>query len=583
MKSSTVVAFVPAALILSLSYSVAANIANNRGAAQDVFDTLPTIDHGHPLKQKPNFLVFLTDDQDRRMNSLDHLPLVQKYIRDEGTEFINYYTTTAMCCPSRVSLWSGQFAHNHNVTDEAPPHGSYTKFVSQKLDENWLPTWLQEAGYSNNYIGKFINGVSPNLKHAPKGFEQHHWEPLVQPGIYTFYSPIFSTNDGPLEKHDGVYQTDIISDKSIEILDGLAKNKSNPFLFVISPTAPHDEVWFTPEGQFKFTPPVPAKRHEHLFQDLKAPRTPSFNPDKQDKVAWLKDLPQLNETEVERIDAKYRARLQSLQATDELVERVIQRLEANGQLENTYIVYTTDNGYHLGTHRMFAGKQTAYEEDTNIPFIIRGPGIAKSKKSNAVATHTHFPATVLKLAGLPIPDSLDAHSIPVLENEPLYGKDQATEAFAVEFWTPAFVENTTAHYETNTYKSVRLIGQDYNLLYTVWCTGEHEYYDLVKDPFQIKNIYGETRTTLLDRLDALLNILRTCKGPTCRDPWSVLHPQEDSVDVATNEEIKVRSLNDALHARFDAYYANLPKFEFKSCLHHYQTDNEVTHPAHDEL
>ncbi|KAG0311503.1 hypothetical protein BGZ99_010122 [Dissophora globulifera] len=547
-------------------------------------------DHHHSHQsQKPNFLVFLTDDQDRRMNSLDHLPLVKKYIRDQGTEFTNYYTTTAMCCPSRVSLWSGQFAHNHNVTDESPPHGSYTKFVAQNLEQNWLPTWLQAAGYSNNYIGKFINGVSPTLKRAPKGFDKDHWEPLVAPNIYTFYTPIFATNDGPLEAHTGVYQTDIISDKSIAILDGLAQNKSNPFLFVISPTAPHDEVWLTPAGGTIFTPPVPAKRHEGLFKGAKAPRHPSFNPDKNDKVSWVGSLPKLTDSEVDRIDAIYQARLESLQATDELVERVIKRLEENGQLDNTYIVYTTDNGYHLGTHRMFAGKQTAYEEDTNIPFIIRGPGIAKGVKSNAVATHTHFPATVLKLAGLPVPDELDAHSIPVLENKAVYGKDQPTEAFAVEFWSQAFVENATARFDTNTYKSVRLIGQGYNLLYSVWCTGEHEYYDLTKDPFQIKNIYKKTKPSLLNRLDALLNVLRTCKGPTCRDPWSVIHKgdqgshEDNNNNNNDNNKKAVRSLNDALSEKYDAFYANLPKFGFKDCLQYYLAENERTLPEHNEL
>ncbi|KAF9937767.1 hypothetical protein BGZ67_000923 [Mortierella alpina] len=592
MKTITVLAYLPVAL-LSFSQLVA---AASSSTSQEPLAKAPeeNIRHGHDNhhRQKPNFLVFLTDDQDLHMNSLDYQPLVQKYLRDQGTEFTNYYTTTAMCCPSRVSLWSGQFAHNHNVTDESPPHGSYTKFVSQQLDKNWLPTWLQDAGYSNNYIGKFINGVSPTLKHAPKGFDHHHWEPLVAPNIYTFYSPVFATNNGPLEAHTGVYQTDIISDKSIAILDGLAQNKSQPFLFVISPTAPHDEVWPTANGTL-FTPPVPAKRHEHLFKGAKAPRHPNFNPAKNDKVSWIKSLPRLNEEQVKTIDATYRARLQSLQATDELVERVIKRLEKNGQLDNTYIVYTTDNGYHLGTHRMFAGKQTAYQEDTNIPFIIRGPGIAKNRKSNAVATHTHFPATVLKLAGLPVPDELDAHSIPVLENKAVYGKDQSSEAFAVEFWSTAFMENTTARYSTNTYKSVRLIGQGYNLLYTVWCTGEHEYYDLVKDPFQIRNIYHQTKATVLNRLDALLNVLRTCKGPTCRDPWSVIHPENNNSNSSSqNKQTKddkkkakrvVHSLKDALDKRYDDLYADLPKFAFKDCLQYYASGNEFTVPQHTEL
>ncbi|KAG0236794.1 hypothetical protein BGW42_002662 [Actinomortierella wolfii] len=523
----------------------------------------------------------MTDDQDNRYNSLDYMPNVNKYIRQEGTEFTNYYTTSAMCCPSRVSFWTGKFAHNTNVTNELPPHGGYPKFTQQRLDDDWLPGWLEDAGYSNNYIGKFINGVSPNLKHAPKGFKNMHWEPLVNPGIYTFYDPIFATNDGPLERHTGSYQTDVISDKSIKLLDDLAADKTTPFLFVISPTAPHDEVWFE-NGTIRFTPPVPAKRHEHLFKDERVPRNANFNPDKQDKVSWIQTLPKLSEREVNDVDEKHRNRLRSLQATDELVERVIKRLEQNGQLENTYIIYTTDNGYHLGTHRMYSGKQTPYEEDVNIPFIIRGPGIAKGVKSDAVATHTHFAATVLRLAGLPYPDHLDAPPIPVLAEDNRHTEEFQSESFAVEFWAEAFVENATFRSPNNVYKSVRVIGEDYNLFYSVWCTGEHEFYDLTKDPYQVENLYDTTLTenpSLIDRLDALLNVLRTCKGQTCRDPWSALHAPKEG-NVQSGQELlngkKVRTLKDALSESFDKYYASLPRFAFKDCVNYYESTNEFT-------
>ena len=190
-----------------------------------------------------------------------------------------------------------------------------------------------------------------------------------------------------------------------------------------------------------------------------------------------------------------------------------------------------------------------------------------------------------------MPEELDAHSIPVLENKAVYGKDQATEAFAVEFWSASFMENKTFASNQNTYKSVRLIGQGYNLLYTVWCTGEKEYYDLVKDPFQIKNIYHETRPQLLNRLDALLNVLRTCKGPTCRDPWSVIHPENKATEEEENkkhghghrQQHGVHSLTDALNKKYDRFYADLPKFKFDACIQYYLSSNEHTVPVHTEL
>ncbi|KAF9164832.1 hypothetical protein DFQ26_000963 [Actinomortierella ambigua] len=568
----------PLAAILSISKLALGQLQHD---SIDAPDQGPGLHDVHGRGSKPNFIVFLTDDQDQRYNSLDYMPLVNKYIRKEGTEFTNYYTTSAMCCPSRVSLWTGQFAHNTNITDESAPHGGYSKFTEQKLDDNWLPGWLEAAGYSNNYIGKFINGVTQSRKYAPKGFKNTHWEPLVSPGIYTFYDPIFATNDGPIERLTGKYQTDVISDKSIKLLDDLATNKTDPFLLVISPTAPHDEVWFD-KGRTIFTPPVPAKRHEHLFKDARVPRSPNFNPDDQDKVSWIQTLPKLTQDEEAQLDEKFRNRLRSLQATDELVERVIQRLEDHGQLDNTYIIYTTDNGYHLGTHRMYAGKQTAYEEDVNIPFLIRGPGVAKGRQNDAVATHTHFAATVLRLAGLPTPDHLDAPSIPVLAQDDRNAASFQSETFAVEFWAGAFMENKTFRSTQNVYKSVRVFGNGNNFFYSVWCTGEHELYDLTKDPYQIHNAYAQTlvkKPYLIDRLDALLNVLRTCKGQTCRDPWSVLHPIEEPNGGNKGGPLKkVRSLKDALSKSYDDYYASLPRFAFKDCRNYYDASNELTVP-----
>ncbi|KAJ2749048.1 hypothetical protein GGI19_005855 [Coemansia pectinata] len=504
--------------------------------------------------KKPNFVVILTDDQDQLMNSLDYQPYVKRHFIDEGTSFTKYYTTSAMCCPSRVSLWLGQFAHNHNVTDESRPHGSYYKFQAGHLDDSWLPVWLQEEGYSNHYIGKFINGVNKDNTVAPKGWD--HFEPLVSPGIYNFTNPIFSLNGGPLESFPGVYQTDLILNKSLARIDALVEKKKesdNPFLLVISPTAPHDEI----QGDGTFTPPVPADRHKHLFPNAKVPRTPNFNPAVQDKVGWIGELPLLSPLQVEEIDHHYRQRLRSLQATDELVDSVVKKLAANDLLDNTYLIYTTDNGYHLGQHRLFAGKQTPIENDINIPFIIRGPGIAKKQIKTNPATHSHFPATVLDLAGIKRPTNLDATSLFDPEH---------TESFNVEFWSNQFTEGgSKLKNKKNSYKALRLISQKHDLYYSVWCTHEHEFYDMKVDPYQLTNKYPAADRKLLDRLDALVAVLHDCKGEVCKFPWRTIH--KDGL---------VHSLDDALDAKHDAFYSTLPKFRFKSCKVYYDADNEGT-------
>ncbi|RSM02088.1 hypothetical protein CEP52_008241 [Fusarium oligoseptatum] len=107
--------------------------------------------------RQPNILFILTDDQDWHMESLKHMPLLQKYLINEGTLYSNHYCTVALCCPSRVNLWTGRAAHNTNVTDVWAPYGGYPKIVREGINDNYLPHWLQAAGYNTYYSGKLWN------------------------------------------------------------------------------------------------------------------------------------------------------------------------------------------------------------------------------------------------------------------------------------------------------------------------------------------------------------------------------------------------------------------------------------------
>lgn len=306
------------------------------------------------------------------------------------------------------------------------------------------------------------------------------------------------------------------------------------------------------------------------------PRTPHFNPDKQVKTAsYWKDLEKLNATLVEEFDDAYRNRLRALQAVDEMVGTIFEELEKSGELDNTYVFYSADNGYHLGQHRAYPGKCTNLEEDINVPLIVRGPDVPKGKVSHVVSAHHDLASTFLALAQGDeyVPDWVDGGVIPVTESLERHRKPVSKESFNVEFWglTQMAEYYPTAPVEgPNTYKTLRVISQDYNYMYAVWCTGEHEFYDLKNDPYELKNLYNGASMQLLNRLDALLLVLKSCRAETCRDPWRILHPHDKSV----------QTLADALHHKYDAHYAQFRKVQYEECLAYYNTAIEQPQVGH---
>ncbi|KAJ3398554.1 hypothetical protein HDU80_008798 [Chytriomyces hyalinus] len=519
---------------------------------------------------KPNIILLLSDDQDAGMNSLDYMPILQKYLAQEGTTFENHYTTTAICCPSRVSILKGQFAHNTNFTDVGPPTGGYDVFLEKKLNEEYLPVWLQRAGYATHYIGKFINGYGvPNHKVLPGGWNS--FDALVNPWIYQFYNAVFSRNGAEPKKYPGIHQVDVIRSKAIGILKQAAKSEK-PFFLYLSPSAPHTTVSFDPNDKenlkkIQCSETIPAARHKHLFPDAKIPRTPSFNPASvKGKPKYIEDLPLLNETVIETLDHWYRQRLRNLQSVDELLGAVIQQLTKSGQLDNTYIFYSTDNGYHLGLHRLNAGKTSPYEDDVHIPLLVRGPGVGRGVKRVDVSSHTDLAPTFLKLAGThQTAFPFDGAPIHVHEHEPSSQNDAAPtkETLAVEFWRPLVPEYFPIQGgEENTYRSLRINGHGYSYLYTVWCNGHRELYNHTTDPYQLVNVYDKTSSSVVSRFDALLVALHDCVGESCQKPWNRI-------------DSRIKSLGQALEGRFDASFAKHQRLVIQQCLQYYDLQNEV--------
>ncbi|OAP55881.1 hypothetical protein AYL99_10033 [Fonsecaea erecta] len=560
-----------------------------------------------PSRSRPNIVFILTDDQDLRMDSLSYMPHVKKHLIDQGTFFERHYCTIALCCPSRVSLWTGRAAHNTNVTDVNPPYGGYPKFVSQGFNEAWLPVWLQDAGYNTYYTGKLFNAHSLRNYDAPfvKGFTGSDF--LLDPHTYEYLNASFQRNREPPVSYEGEYSTDVLAGKAYGFLED-AIGEKKPFFLTIAPSAPHSNVnfeenWFNGSASahtIVTSPPIPAERHRHLFPDAVIPRTPSFNPDEPHGVSWISSLPKQNQTNVDFNDEFYRNRLRALQAVDEIVDGVFARLEEHGILDNTYVFYSTDNGYHIGQHRLQPGKECGYEEDINIPLIVRGPRIPKGTSRAIVTSHTDLAPTFLSLAGGEIRSDFDGSAIPLISPDDDGAVETRGEHVNIEYWGFALAEGKygNAMYWNNTYKGIRVIGTGYNLYYSVWCSGEHELYDLrvcpltlvlimfarlttpptQNDPYETHNLYKSNHSSvfefpaiatttlrhLISRLDALVMVLKTCKARTCTHPWETLHPDGD-----------VDNLQDALAARYDDFYElQQERVRFDRCEKGYILESE---------
>lgn len=578
---------------------------------------------GPSAAKKPKNVVFiLTDDQDAAMDSVSYMPLVKKYLADKGTTYANHFTTTAICCPSRVSLWTGKQPHNTNVTDVHPPYGGYPKFISQGLNSNYLPVWLQEAGYNTYYTGKLFNAHTIYNYNKPFPAAWTSTDFLLDPGTYSYLHPIYQANGEPPVHHHDEHTSDLITSKAQGLLqDAITSDK--PFFLAVAPIAPHSDI--DPDHDSSTLPlmtePIPTVRHAGLFKDVKIPRTDNFNPDSPSGASWVRQLAQHNASAVEYLDHYYRQRLRALQAVDELVEKLVIQLEEAGILDDTYVIFSSDNGFHIGQHRLPPGKTCGYEEDIRVPLIIRGPGVPKRHVEDAVTTHIDLAPTILKMIGSEARPDFDGTPIPLgVEGTGIDDNGEKLDAslqtkrhehVAVEYWGFALAEGEGGGYDgqgkfvlrNNTYKAVRVIGQGYNLYYSVWCNNEHELYNLEvsqnlgrqsipdsvsfpynawlttlihqTDPGQLHNLYsadshdegvlllGTRLSLVISRLDALMMVLKSCKGGNCIEPWKVLHPQED-----------VHSLSEALQVRFDSFYRNQAKVAYKRCEPGYIIDSE---------
>ncbi|KAJ3526385.1 hypothetical protein NM208_g11212 [Fusarium decemcellulare] len=526
--------------------------------------------------KRPNIVMIISDDQDRQLGSMDYMPALHRELMSKGVEFTNHFATVSNCCPSRASLLRGQAAHSTNITHVRPPGGNYDKWRLSGEDNNYLPHWVKTAGYRAEYVGKFLNGYSTANYHiAPKGWD--HIDSLLEPYINDFNNVVMSQNGERPVQYRNFHSTDVTRIKGIDRLNRLLDDEE-PFLLVIAPYAPHVA------GS---DPPAPLARHEDMFPGLKAPRFDNWNPSdeiQRQKSVFLKDMKPMNSSSIDQADNLYRRRIQSIQGVDEIIEDVVKTLEAKGELDNTYVLFTTDNGYHIGAHRLPGGKALPYIQDTNLPLVVRGPGIPHNVTSNIASAHLDFAPTFLDIMGLPKeqwPEFLDGRSLlpewldPVPEVKPEVGS--AKEILNIEFWGDKIVEvpdYAGVKLNNNSYKSLRIVSEEASWMFVTWCTNEIELYNTTADPWEIHNLArGNVKPEhqrLLDRLNAILLVTKSCTGDSCRNPWSVLQPPNRPAGKP------VRSLTAAMNPKYDGFFASLPNVRFNHCMQYQSVDNE--HP-----
>ena len=415
----------------------------------------------------------------------------------QGMTFRNYFVPLSLCCPSRATLLTGLYAHNHKVYTNFGPDGGFERFDAQGYEARNLATALHAAGYRTGLIGKYLNGypVKDDPTHIPPGWDE--WVSPVKGSPYGSYSYTLNDN-GNLVKYGNKtedYITDVLSKKAVEFVRG---SGGQPFFLYLATYAPHK-------------PGTPARRHFGLLPTLQAPRTPSFNEaDVRDKPARIRNLKRLKPEQIAALDNLYRKQALSLQAVDEAVAALVDTLRETGQLDNTFIVFTADNGYHLGQHRLGPGKYTAYEPDIHVPLLVRGPGVPAGIEVNALISSVDLVPTFAELAGAALPIEPDGRSlVPFLQGQTPEPWRQAVllEQFKYPVSPPdEATANSPAHrgLRTDTFK------------YVEYGTGEREVYDLMKDPDELVNLRDQVPLPWLTLLSQRAKALRSCKGETCR-------------------------------------------------------------------
>jgi N-acetylglucosamine-6-sulfatase len=437
---------------------------------------------------RPNLVIVLADDMDvRAMRVMD---ATRRLIGRRGVTFANAYVTTPQCCPSRASLLTGRYAHNHGVVANEPPAGGFEVFHRTVQPRLTLPARLDRAGYETGLVGKYLNHYNrPDV--VPAGWDR--WFALEDSTQYRMFGYEVSV-DGRLRRFESAardYQTDVLA----RFASRFVAHGDPPFFLLLAPVPPHADPDLPDDAARN---PIPAPRHRGRFGSVPLPRPPSFNEhDLADKPLAMR-RPRLGRRDIRRLTTSYRSRLESLLAVDEAVAGLVAALRRAGELKETVVAFTSDNGLMLGEHRQ-TGKGLAYQESARVPLLIRGPGFPEGARRSAAVANIDLAPTFLRLA--------HAGGVRAADGIPL-GRIARGGGSAQR---PLLINQAPAG--GRPYAAVR----SGRWLYVDHRGAGRELYDLAADPHQLESLVGvREHADARRRLAADLRDLRGCRAAGCR-------------------------------------------------------------------
>jgi len=469
--------------------------------------TAPAVSFPATPVTRPNIVFVLTDDLS--MNLLQYMPHVLA-LQHAGTSFSNYIVTDSLCCPSRSSIFTGNFPHDTHVFTNTGTDGGFNVFHSRGEENSTFATSLQKVGYRTAMMGKYLNGYEPGATlggsqpYVPPGWNE--WD-VAGKGYPEFGYDLNQNHQVVSYGHAPTdYLTDVVSGKGSAFISASTAAHA-PFLLEIATFAPH-------------TPSTPAPQDANAFPGLLAPRTAAFDTLPSAPPAWLANRRPLTSQETAKIDQAFRKRVQSVQAVDRMIASLEATLARAGVAGNTDIVFSSDNGYHMGEYRLTPGKLTAFDTDINVPLIVAGPGIPAAKVVGEPVQNIDLRPTFDQLSHAATPASIDGHSLIPL----LYGPKDANwrTASLVEHHGPDAAAVDPDHpgkHSGNppTYQALRTT----TYTYVEYAGGAREYYNRATDPAELRNTAAQLPPSTLSALHADLAAMTACHGQAAC--WSAAH------------------------------------------------------------
>jgi arylsulfatase A-like enzyme len=415
--------------------------------------------------KRPNIVFILTDDL--ALNLVQYMPHVVKMQKD-GVTFANYFVTDSLCCPSRSSIFTGRFPHDTGIfTNSTGDGGGFQGFHARHHEQTTFATALATAGYRTAMMGKYLNGYKPQTNPPEPGWSL--WE--VAGNGYPQFHYDFNDNGKFLRagNQPSEYLTDVLAAKAV---DFIKQSAGQPFAIEVATFSPH-------------APYTPAPRDANAFPDLRAPRTPAFNAAAEAGMPqWLNAHRALTDADMAGIDRDFRKRAQSVQAVDKMIGELEDAVAAIGEANNTYFVFSSDNGYHMGEHRLMPGKMTAFDTDIHVPLVVTGPGIAPGRVVQEIADNIDLNPTFTEIGGAATAATVDGRSlVPLLHGRPVTEWRKAAlvehHGHLKDASDPDFPGKRGAN--PPSYEAIRGL----TWVYVEYDTGEKEYHDRTNDPDEL--------------------------------------------------------------------------------------------------